>query len=408
MQAYKSLLLSLSAVALAAGLVSLSGCNASEAQEAATEAPPEVTVAEVLVKPLRDWDEFTGRLEAVNSVEIRPRVGGYIEAVNFEEGSRVRKGQLLFQIDSRPYRAEVGRLTAEQQRARAQAELARANRDRAQRLLDQNAIAREEYDRLATAATAAAADVGAVDASLEAARLNLEFTRITAPIDGRVSRAMITAGNLVDSSALLTTLVSDDPIYASFDADEQTYLRYQGRGDGDGTQGDKPVFMGLVNEQGYPRQGRLDFIDNRLDPRTGTIRGRAVFANADGALTPGLFARVRLVAGEQRERVLIDDRAIGADLGKKFVLALTPDNRIEYRVVTLGAAVDGLRIVESGLAAGEVIVVNGLQHAKPGETVTPVRAAMGQTDGQALKQAGAGPTPTTIAGNADERARSIP
>ena len=404
MQTYKSLLLSLSAVALTAGLLSLSGCNASEAQEAAAETPPEVTVAEVLVKPLRDWDEFTGRLEAVNSVEIRPRVGGYIEAVHFEEGSRVRKGQLLFQIDPRPYRAEVGRLTAEQQRARAQAELAKANRDRAQRLLDQNAIAREEYDRLATAATAAAAEVGAVDASLEAARLNLEFTRITAPIDGRVSRAMITAGNLVDSSALLTTLVSDDPIYASFDADEQTYLRYSRNG----ADGDKPVFMGLVNEQGYPRQGHLDFIDNRLDPRTGTIRGRAVFANADGALTPGLFARVRLVAGEQRERVLIDDRAIGADLGKKFVLALTPDNRIEYRVVTLGAAVDGLRIVESGLAKGDVIVVNGLQHAKPGETVTPLRAAMGNTDAQALKQAGAGPAPTTIAGNADERARSIP
>lgn len=404
MQTYKSLLLSLSAVALATGLASLSGCNASEAQEAAAETPPEVTVAEVLVKPLRDWDEFTGRLEAVNSVEIRPRVGGYIEAVNFEEGSRVRKGQLLFQIDPRPYRAEVGRLTAEQRRARAQAELAQANRDRAQRLLDQNAIAREEYDRLATAAAAAAADVGAVDASLEAARLNLEFTRITAPIDGRVSRAMITAGNLVDSSALLTTLVSDDPIYASFDADEQTYLRYS-RKDADG---EKPVFMGLVNEQGYPRQGHLDFIDNRLDPRTGTIRGRAVFANADGALTPGLFARVRLVGGEQRERVLIDDRAIGADLGKKFVLALTPDNRIEYRAVTLGAAVDGLRIVESGLAKGDVIVVNGLQHAKPGETVTPLRAAMGNADAQALKQAGAGPSPTTIAGNADERARSIP
>jgi multidrug efflux system membrane fusion protein len=403
-QTYKSLLLPLYALALTAGLLGLSGCNASEAQEAAAEAPPEVTVAEVLVKPLRDWDEFTGRLEAVNSVEIRPRVGGYIEAVNFEEGSRVRKGQLLFQIDPRPYRAEVGRLTAEQQRARAQAELAKANRDRAQRLLDQNAIAREEYDRLATAATAAAAEVGAVDASLEAARLNLEFTRIVAPIDGRVSRAMITAGNLVDSSALLTTLVSDDPIYASFDADEQTYLRYSRHG----AEGDKPVFMGLVNEQGYPRQGRLDFIDNRLDPRTGTIRGRAVFANADGALTPGLFARVRLVAGEQRERVLIDDRAIGADLGKKFVLALTPDNRIEYRVVTLGAAVDGLRIVESGLAKGDVIVVNGLQHAKPGESVTPLRAAMGDADAQALKQAGAGPAATTIAGNADERARSIP
>ncbi|HEY1077446.1 MAG TPA: efflux RND transporter periplasmic adaptor subunit [Fontimonas sp.] len=391
---------------LAAGL---SACSDSDAQDAAAVAPPpSVTVSEVLVKPLRDWDEFTGRLEAVNSVDIHPRVGGYVESVQFEEGSRVRKGQVLFQIDSRPYRAEVNRLVAEQQRAHAQVKLAKANSDRAQRLLDQNAISREEYDRIVTAAAAATADVGAVDASLEAARLNLEFTRVTAPIDGRVSRAHITVGNLVSSADLLTTLVSDDPIYAYFDTDEQTYLRYSNR---DGEKSDKPVYMGLANEAGYPRAGRFDFIDNRLDPRTGTIRGRAVFANPDGALTPGLFARVRLVAGEQRERVLIDDRAVGADLGKKFVLALKADNTIEYRPVTLGPAVDGLRIVESGLAGGDVIVVNGLQHAKPGEAVTPIRAAMGSDGGQTLRQAGAESTDaviTTVARNGGTQVRSQP
>lgn len=378
-------------------LAILNGCGNTEAQEStAAPAPIEVTVAEVITRPLADRDEFTGRLEAVNSVELRPRVGGYIESVSFTEGSRVQKGQLLFQIDPRPYRAEVARLTAEQQRAKAQAQLAAGNRDRAQRLLDQNAIAREEYDRLATEAAATAANVGAVDASLDVARLNLEFTRITAPISGRVSRAMITAGNLVSSADLLTTLVSDDPIYAYFSADEQTYLRYASRNGSGGASGNS-VHMGLTNEQGYPRPGKLDFIDNRLDPGTGTIRGRAVFANPDGALTPGLFARVRLVAEESRERILIDDRAIGADLGKKFVLVLAPENRIEYRGITLGAAVDSLRIVESGLNKGDVIVVNGLQHAKPGEQVTPVRTAMGDTNGEALRQTAAVPAPSTVA-----------
>lgn len=402
MQNLKPILLSISFAAAAA---LIAGCGTSEAQPAA-EPPPQVSVAEVLIKPLSDTDEFTGRLEAVNSVDIRPRIGGYIESVQFEEGTRVRKGQVLYQIDPRPYRAEVSRLVAEQQRATAQAGLARANRDRAQRLLDENAISREEYDRLNTAAASADADANAVAASVEAARLNLEFTRITAPIDGRVSRARITAGNLVSSSDLLTTLVSDDPIYASFDADEQTYLRYTGRGDG--RQDKRPVYLGLVNEQGYPRQGQLDFIDNRLDPRTGTIRGRAVFANPDGALTPGLFARVRLVSGEQRDRVLIDDRAVSADLGKKFVLALKPDNSIEYRNITLGPALDGLRIVEAGLAVGDVIVVNGLQHAKPGETVAPTRVVMGGEEGQALRQAGGIPLPTAVARNSGSDTRSAP
>jgi multidrug efflux system membrane fusion protein len=401
-------------VLVLAGAAVLSGCGDLGAQEAGeAEAPPRVTVAEVQVKPLRDWDEFTGRLEAIETVEVRPRVGGYVESVNFEEGARVRKGDLLFQIDPRPYRAEVARLTAEQSRVQAQHTLAVANRDRAQRLLEQNAIAREEFERLATAAAAAQAEGGAVAASLEAARLNLAFTRVTAPIDGRTSRALITAGNLVDSSALLTTLVSDDPIYASFDADEHTYLRHAKRDKGAGT--DDPVFLGLVNETGYPRSGRLDFVDNRLDPRTGTIRGRAVFANPDGELTPGLFARVRLIGGAARERVLIDDRAVGADLGKQYVLVLRDDQTIEYRSVTLGAAVDGLRIVESGLKAGETIVVNGLQHAKPGQAVTPERVTMALGNGQVLQQAGTPHTTLTLARSSDApstvsgtTARSLP
>lgn len=393
-------------VLFVAAVALLGGCADSEAQEAPeAKAPPEVTVAQVIARPLREWDEFTGRLEAVSSVDIRARVGGYIESVQFEEGSRVDKGDLLFQIDPRPYRAEVDRFTAERQRAQAQAELARANRDRAQRLLDQNAISREEYDRLSTESTAALANLGAVSSSLEAARLNLEFTHITAPIGGRVSRANITAGNLVGSADLLTTLVSDDTVYAYFDTDEQTYLRYASRTNARAD--DNPVFMGLVSEQGYPHEGRMNFIDNRLDPRTGTIRGRAVFDNKDGRLVPGLFARVRLVGGDSRERVLIDERAVGVDLGKKFVLVLKPDNTIEYRGVTLGAAVDGLRLVDSGLAGGEVIVVNGLQHAKPGQAVTPTRVAMGETNGAVLRQVAGTPPPAVVASGIINNSRAV-
>lgn len=391
---------------LVAAAALLGGCVDSEAQEAPeTKAPPEVTVAQVIARPLREWDEFTGRLEAVSSVDVRARVGGYIESVQFEEGSRVDKGDLLFQIDPRPYRAEVDRLTAERQRAQAQSELARANRDRAQRLLDQNAISREEYDRLSTESTAALANLGAVSSSLEAARLNLEFTHITAPIGGRVSRANITAGNLVGSADLLTTLVSDDTVYAYFDTDEQTYLRYAGRVSA--RPGDNPVFMGLVSDQGYPHEGRMNFIDNRLDPRTGTIRGRAVFDNKDGRLVPGLFARVRLIGGDSRERVLIDERAVGIDLGKKFVLVLKSDNSIEYRSITLGAAVDGLRLVDTGLASGEVIVVNGLQHAKPGQAVTPTRVAMGEADGAVLRQVAGTPPPAVVASSVVNNSRAV-
>lgn len=359
------------AFAAALALV-LAACARSEASDKPAAPPaPEVTVAGVISKPLRDWEEFSGRLEAVDSVDIRPRVSGYIDSIEFTEGARVKKGQLLFRIDPRPFQAEVNRLTAELRSARSQAKLAESNHDRGKRLVAQHMISQQDFDQLATVAATSADRIGAAKAALETARLNLEFTEVRSPIDGRVSRAMITAGNLVSNADVLTTVVSDDPIYAYFDADEQTYLKFSPHA---GSQ--DSVFMGLIDEEGYPHAGRLDFVDNRVDPDSGTIRGRAVFDNKDGRFTPGLFARIKLVGSEVRDTILIDERAVGTDLGKKFVLALKPDNTLEYREITLGASVDGLRIVNSGLAANDVIVINGLQHVKPGIAVTPTKVAM--------------------------------
>lgn len=352
----------------------LAGCARSQASAgpAAAPPPPAVSVAEVLSRPLRDFEEFTGRLEPVTTVSIQPRVAGFIDTAQFAEGAHVKKGQLLFRIDPRPFQAEVDRLAAQLKRARSQAALAASNRDRGQQLIAKHVIAQQDYDQLDTAATSSRDDIGAAEAALEAARLNLEFTSVRSPIDGRVSRMLITPGNLVTTTSVLTTVVSDDPVYAYFDADEQTYLRFSH----DVAGGSTPVFMGLADEQGYPHEGRLDFVDNQVDAASGTIRARAVFANKDGHYTPGLFARIKLVGARAQDTILIDERAVGTDLGKKFVLALKSDNTLEYRPVTLGANIDGLRVVSQGLAAGDVIVVNGLQHVRPGAAVTPQRVTM--------------------------------
>jgi RND family efflux transporter MFP subunit len=351
------------------GALFLAGCGASAQTTAPAPAPPPPTVevTPVTFRPLRQWDDFTGRLEPVDSVALRPRVAGEIVAAPFVEGAHVRKGQLLFQIDPRPFQAEVDRLRAEAERARAKAQLAAADSDRGQRLLSQEAIAREEAERLVSEAKSAQADLQAAQAALRAAQLNLSFTRVTSPIDGRVSKAMITRGNLVSPSDLLTTVVSDGPIYASFNTDEQTYLKYaKAQRDGDG-----PVYMGLMTEAGFPHRGRLQFLDNAVDAHSGTISGRAVFDNGDGAFTPGLFARVRLVSNKAEPVALAPEQALGTDLGKRYVLVLGAGNKVQYRSVTLGRAVGEYRIITSGLAPGEKIVVAGLQKVKPGDTVTP-------------------------------------
>ena len=367
----------------------LAGCSHSQATTAAAAPPPPtVSVAAVVSRPLRDFEEFTGRLEPVTTVAIQPRVAGFIDSATFSEGAHVAKGQLLFRIDPRPFQAEVNRLAAQLQRARNQSQLAAINHERGKQLIARHVIAQQDFDQLETTATSSRDDIGAAQAALDSARLNLEFTEVRSPIDGRVSNMQITPGNLVTTTSVLTSVVSDNPVYAYFDADEQTYLRFARNRSG----GPSPVFMGLADEQGYPHEGQLDFLDNQVDAKSGTIRARAVFDNKDGHYTPGLFARIKLVGGAARDTVLIDERAVGTDLGKKFVLVLKQDNTVTYRPISLGANIDGLRVVNEGLAAGDVIVVNGLQHVRPGAAVTPTRVEM---DSNRVGVTQLGPSETT-------------
>jgi RND family efflux transporter MFP subunit len=353
----------------------LAACTRTVAQQGPPP-PMQVAVANVIERDVTEWDEFTGRLQAVDSVEVRPRVSGYVSAVRFSEGAMVSRGDLLFQIDARPFQADVDRLKAELDRARATVQRANSELARAERLRSENAISNEEHDRRAAFAQESAAQVSAVEAGLRAAELNLEFTQVASPISGRVGRAIVTEGNLVSSgpgeATLLTTVVSLDPVYAYFDADEQIYLKYTAGGRRDRGSIGRRIRMALAGEEGYPREGQLDFLDNQLDGGTGTIRGRAVFRNADGLLTPGLFVRLRLAGTGRYHGLLIQDRAVGTDLSKKFVYVVSPEHVIEYRPVTLGPIVDGLRVVRSGLKAGEAVVVNGLQRIRPGVPVEPI------------------------------------
>jgi multidrug efflux system membrane fusion protein len=357
------------------------GCNP---KPAASPPPPAVTVAAVPEREITEWDEFSGRFQAVNAVEIRPRVSGYIKRVAFVEGKEVRQGEALFEIDARPYQAEVSRTEAELERAKTGAALAARDVERAKRLVEVQAISREEFDSRTSGEAQSAASVQAAEAAVTTARLNLEWTHVRSPISGRVSRAEVTAGNLVQAgpptATLLTTVVSLDPIYVYFEGDEQTYLKYAALARA-GTRASSrdarnPIFLGLADETGFPHQGYVDFVDNQLNPETGTIRARAVFSNKEHRFTPGLFARLKLVGSGRYRTTLVNDRAVGTDQDKKFVLILKPDSTVDYRPVQIGRLVDGLRVVTSGLKPGELIVVNGLQRVRPGMKVTPTTGPM--------------------------------
>lgn len=342
----------------------------SNAVAADAPAATAVDVATVLSQTITDWQSYSGRLEAIDHVEVRPLVAGTIVAVHFKDGALVKKGEPLFTIDPRPYQAEVGRAAAQLAAAKARATYTLTDAERAQRLLNDNAIAKRDYDEKQNAFREGAAAVKAAEASLEAAQVNLGYTNITAPVTGRVSRAELTVGNVVSAGAnapLLTTLVSVSPIYASFEVDEQTYLQYLGR-DRDTK---VPVSMGLANEDGYSRKGFVTSVDNRLDTTSATIRVRATFDNGDGTLVPGLYARVKVGGGEPHLAVLIDDAAVGTDQAKKYVLVVGRSNRVQYREVTLGPLHGNLRVVTSGLKPGENIIVNGMMHARPNDTVQP-------------------------------------
>ena len=368
--------------------VVLTACGGSDAAEpAGGMPPPTVSVAAAVERDVHASEEFTGRIEATGSVEIRPRVSGYIQRVNFREGSEVKKGDVLFVIDQRPYRAEVARTEAELARARAQAELGRSEVARAHKLVEARAISQGEFDQRVANEAQARANVRAAEAALDMARLDLEFTEVRAPIAGRAGQALVTEGNLVGPGAtLLTTVVSLDPVYVYFQGDEQVFLRSADLAQPGKTAAALPVFVGLAHEEGFPHEGRLDFVDNQVDPATGTIRSRAVLSNADRRFTPGLFARVRLVGSSAIKAVLVDDKAILTDQDRKYVYVLGPENRALRRDIKVGRLVDGLRVVTEGVAAGDPVIVHGVQKVFfPGMPVQPQTVAMG--DGPAAAAA---------------------
>lgn len=350
--------------------------------------PPEVSVSQPVEAPVQDALEFTGRLSATQSVEVRAKVTGYITKVDFADGALVKTGDVLFEIDPREYRANV--LRAEGEVARLQAQLARADAEvaRNQALRPSGAASARELERAIAEKGAAEGQLKAQQAQLELARLDLEWTQVKAPIAGRTSRAEITTGNLVVVGAsggpVLTTIVSLDPIDVNFDADERALVRLRKASlANNGTltpenirAANAPVQVGLAEEKGFPHPGTVDFIDNRIDPSTGTIHVRAVLPNTDKLLAPGLFCRVRVPVGEARTGMLVTDRAVGTDQDRKYLLVVNDQNVVEYRPVKLGAMHDGLRAVAEGLAPTDWVIVNGIQRVRPGVTVTPQKVGM--------------------------------
>jgi len=373
--------LQLSAVSLLVAL--LSGCDNSVAQNGPPPAPA-VSVADVVIKPISQWDDFNGRIEAVQSVQLRPRVSGYIDKVNYTEGQEVKKGQVLFTIDDRTYRAAREQAQAELVRARNQASLTRSESGRTEKLIGTQAVSTEIWEQRKSAASQAQSDVLAAQAQLDMAQLNLDFTQVTAPIDGRASRAMITVGNLVtagDSASVLTTLVSQDKVYVYFDVDEETFLRYQTlarNGQHIADPGTKlPVKVALAGEEGYPHTGYVDFTDNQLNSGTGTIRMRAVLDNGERRFTPGLFARVQMPGSPQFNATLINDRAILTDQDRKYVYVVDKEGKAQRRDVVVGRQYAGLRIVQKGLVSGDKVIIDGVQKVfMPGMPVDAKPVAM--------------------------------
>lgn len=369
----------------AVSALTLAGCNSSQASGGNAMQAPEVMVADVQQREVRGWDEFNGRLSAIDSVAVRPRVSGYIEQMAFKEGQEVNKGDLLFLIDQRPYMAEVNSASARLERARTTEELAKAQADRAQTLIAANAISREELDNRTAALAQARADVHSAEAALAKARLDLSFTEVRAPIAGRASNAVLTIGNLAQADqSVLTTVVSQNAMYVYFDCDEKSYRRYQEHAQNSGERGrTNSVRVGLENESGFPRTGKVDFLDNRIDSNTGTIRARAVLPNPDKKLTPGMYARVKLDGTGEFRAMVVDDKAILTDQDKKFVYVVGKENKAMRKDLVLGPLVDdadqgrAMRVVQSGLDANDKVVVSGtMKIFFPGMPVKPVPLAL--------------------------------
>jgi len=359
-------------------LVTASGCKKSSAPQ---QGPLPVNIVTVVEKEVNEWDEFTGRLEAVESVDIRPRVSGYITEIHFEAGAIIKKGDLLYVIDPRPYQADFDRAAAEFERTQAQLKLAQIELDRAKDLRAKNTISASEFDQKAATYQGASAASAAAEAAKNSGALNLEFTQIKSPIDGRVSDARITLGNLVQpgpgAESVLTTVVSVDPIYAKVDADENAILKYVKLSD----EGKRvsartakiPAFVELGNETGFPHEGYIDFVDNRLDPGTGTVRARAVLKNWNpNLITPGFFVRVRVAGATPYQAALIPDKVISSQQGVKYVFVVNSDSTLERRNIETGTMFEGKRIVKSGLKDGEKVVSTRLQLIQPGMLVKPI------------------------------------
>jgi len=351
----------------------VAGCGKHAPQTAPT---PTVSVVQPIAREVIEWDEYIGRFESPENVEVRARVSGYLDKVHFKEGKEVKKGDVLFTIDPRPYQAEYDRAEADRQRAESQADLAKNDADRATRLIATKAISEEDFDTKNKTYYSALAAVKSAKAALESAKLNLEFTEIHAAIAGRISRALVTEGNLVSGgvsgagATLLTSIVSLDPLYLYGDADERAilkYIRLSKEGTRDSARNKNiPAEAALADETGFPHKGFMDFVDNRVDPNTGTLRARGVFPNTDHSLSPGFFARIRIPGSGKYQALLLPDRALGSDQAQKFVYVVNAEKKVEFRPIKIGPMIDGLRVVKEGLKPGEQVIVEGLLRVRPG------------------------------------------
>jgi RND family efflux transporter MFP subunit len=345
--------------------------------------PPPVTIAKAVQRQIIEWDYYTGRTAAVESVNVTPRVSGYIDNITFRAGQTVNKGDLLFVIDPRPYQAVLDQAKAQQRQAEANQQLQDANFARQDKLRQTGVIAKEDFDTALSNKNQAVASVLAAQAAVESAQLNLTFTQVISPIRGVISRELVTVGNLVQTdTTLLTNIVSVDPIYAYFNVDERSVLKYQQQVRSgkltDARSGAVPISLQLENEEGFPHQGSIDFINNQFNSSTGTLEVRGLFPNADSVLTPGSFVRIRVAGSPLEAALLVSDRAVGTDQGQKYLLVVGPDNVVVVKPVILGPEAEGLRVVRSGITADDEIIINGIVNARPGSKVNPQEGDMNQ------------------------------
>jgi membrane fusion protein, multidrug efflux system len=366
------------AVLALSALIAVTGCQHAPV-DAKTSAAAQVSVAPVVVQQVRVSDEFNGRVSATDDVAIRPRVTGYIDRIPFREGQMVHRGDLLYVIDPRPYRDAVDSAKAQLDRERAAADFAKIQAERAERLKQSDAVSQEELQNRGSDLLQSGARVKAAEAALASAQLNLSYTEVRSPIDGRISRTQLTLGNLAQADqTVLTTVVSIDPVYVYFDCDEQSYLRFQQNArHGTAVGSNNPVRVALADEDTFSRDGHIDFVDNTLNPSTGTIRARVVLPNPDHKLTPGLFARVQLQSAVRQQATLIDDKAVLTDQDRKYVYVVGAGNTAQRKDIVLGGTVNGLRIVKSGLSAQDRVIVGGLQTIYfPGAPIAPTPTTM--------------------------------